>query len=179
MKFLKVLGVLAGMVLLMFIATLIGFEFFKPFVMPYMSGGIATDIESVARPLAPLEQLVMGGAFLVILNWVFGLSKWLHKGINLLVNAPLAIAAMAVSIYGGYSAYLVQEVPNIERLGLLGSLFVLSLFWLLISVKVNILGKHLFQPKDWDARKKAVIDIIEKVEDDLDITEDKEEEVKV
>ena len=183
MKFLKTLGVLLGLGLLMLIATIVGFEFFKPFVMPHLPGGLAGDIEAIDRPLQALEQLIGLGAFVIVLNYVSGAWKWLHKGVNLLINAPLALGAMGVSIYGAYGAFLAQAIPNVERLGLLGSLFVLSLFWLLISIKVNLLGKHLFKPKDWAARHKKVEEIIEKAEDVIEeatpAASKEEEEVKV
>ncbi len=188
MKFLKTLGVLGGLVLLMFIGTVIGFEFIKSSVMPHLSADLAGNIEAGLEPADnPLGKLILGGSFLIILNWVFGLSKWLHKGINILVNAPLALSCMAFAIYGVYGAYLVvftaQAIPNLAQLGNLFALFVLALFWLLISVKVNVFGKHLFQPKDWEARKKVVEDTIDKVEEELGIdTPDAEaegEEVRV
>ena len=182
MKFLKTLGVLLGLGLLTLIATIVGFEFFKPFVMPHLSGGIAADINSVARPLEALEQLIGVGAFIIVLNYISGASKWLHKGVNLLINAPLALASMGVALYGAYGHFLMQQIPNVERLGLLGALFVLSLFWILISLKVNLMGKHLFQPKDWPSRKKAVDAVVEKVEETIEeVTnqEPREEEVRV
>lgn len=178
MKLLKTLGVLLGLFLLVAAGFTLGFEFIKPYLTPYLSEGLATDLASAVRPLNALEQLVTGGAMLVILNWICGLNKWLHKGVNLFVDAPLALAAMAGALYSGYASYAAATLPSPEHLGLMLSLFVLGLFWLLISVKVNLLGKHLFNPRDWDARKKKVDAVIEEVKEELGIDE-ADEEVKV
>ena len=178
MRILKTLGVLIGLALLAAAGFVLGFEFLKPHVMPHLSAGLAGDLESAVRPLQPIEQLITAGGMLVVLNWIFGLSKWLHKGINLFVNAPLALAVMAVAGYGAYTAYLAGAVPTPERLGLLLALFVLGLFWLLISIKVNVLGRHLFNPKDWEARRRKVSAVIEEAKEELGLDE-VDEEVKV
>lgn len=178
MKVLKTLGVLIGLAIVAAVGFALGYEFLKPYVMPYLSEGLAGDLESATRPLQPLEQLIAGGAILVILNWIFKLNKWLHKGINLLVNAPLALAVIGVAGYGAYTSYLTGAVPSPERLGLMMALAVLGLFWLLISIKVNVLGRHLFNPVDWAARKKKVSAVIEEAKEELGIDAD-DEEVKV
>lgn len=178
MKVLKTLGVLVGLAIIAVAGFALGFEFLKPYVMPYLSEGLAGDLEAASRPLQPIEQLITGGAILVILNWIFKLSKWLHKGINLFVNAPLALAVIAVAGFGAYEAYLAGALPSMERIGLMGALAVFGLLWLLISIKVNVLGRHLFHPVDWDARKKKVSAVIEEAKEELGIDTD-DEEVKV
>ncbi len=179
MKLLKTLGVLVGLFVLVALGFSLGFEFLKPMVTPHLTPGLAGELDAAARPLQPLEQLVVGGAMLVILNWIFKLSKWLHKGINLLVNAPLALAGIAVAVYSGYAVYAGGAVPTVEHAALNFSLFVLSLFWLLISVRVNLLGQHLFHPVDWAARKKKVDAVVEEVKEELGIDDAADEEVKV
>lgn len=179
MKVLKTMGVLVGLIILLVAGFALGYEFLKPFVIPYLSDGLAGDLESATRPLQPLEQLITGGIILVVLNLVCKLSKWLHKGINLFVNSPLALAVIGVAGYGAYTSYLTGALPSPERMGLMMALAVLGLFWLLISIKVNVLGRHLFQPVDWAARKKKVDAVIEEVKEDLGIDDDAEEEVKV
>ena len=175
MKVLKTLGVLLGLVIVLTAGFALGFEFLKPYVMPHLPGGLAGDLEAASRPLQPIEQLISAGVILVILNWIFKLSKWLHKGINLFVNAPLALGVIAVSGYGAYGAYLAGAVPSPERLGLMLALAVLGLFWLLISLKVNVLGRHLFHPVDWAARKKKVSAVVEEVKEQLGVDAEDEE----
>ena len=178
MKLLRTLGVLVGLLLLVAGGFALGFEFLKPYVMPHLSEGLAADLNSAARPLQPIEQLIVGGGILVILNWIFGLNKWLHKGINLFVNAPLALGVIAVAGYGAFTAYQAAAMPTPERLGLMLGLAVLGLFWLLIAIKVNVLGRHLVHPQDWDARKKKVEAVVAEVKEELGV-DTPDEEVKV
>lgn len=178
MKFFKTLSVLLGVFLVLAGGVVLGFEFVKPFLMPYLPEGLSGDLETSVRPLQIIEQLVLGGVLLVLLNMLFSLNKWLFKGVNLFVNFPLALAGMAGAGYGGYLVYLSQMPQTPEYHALMGCLFILSLLWAMIAIKVNVLGRTLFKPKDWDARKKKVDAVVAEVKEELGL-DDAEEEVKV